>query len=359
MNKKVLDCLYILASICSITGSSVIGISTYFGEPIDNIHIEQLNIELFAAVIVGLSILTIISISHKYKKENVELQKKLAEQETYSESSVEESHILYKDIISEVRHSVNKFHEKQKEYEKLISNSTNIAMLSNIHDQYMYDREELIYSSGIKIIDFAYKAMKEFASRKYGVNENFRVVIKVVHQIADKKQEEWEFNNALWDSHTWNSKMQYKTEEELHIRHKINSNSAICDLATKKSHLFAGNDLSKNINGKPRYYSHNEIWNDIYNAKILTSIENRRRNVLYGFVSIDTPNKKNVELFSEDERSIPLNIAMCVSEALSILFGEAEDYHFHLEGLEKGKKCSLAHQNKEEGIVERRVVTME
>lgn len=244
--------------------------------------------------------------------------------------------------------------EKERVYLQKIKETTEEKKLKLLKQEYEIDFERLFCTPAMDIVNCVCDMMANYAKHRFGVDERFRVIVKIIENNKPKDIQSWEFANVIWDKHAWEDEMKHKGDSEVKYRHRIDSNSAINDLAEDKIPCFAENDLSST-----KYQSHGQGYHDRYNAKILTKITVKKRpdgnldsgkkRFIFGFLSIDTMNKKNLELFSTNQLSVPLNIAWYAAEALAIILFKTERFSNNLELAYEDRLDSIVHKNRRYG----------
>lgn len=253
----------------------------------------------------------------------------------------------FKILSSRLSKAISNIHKKKQSYLTKLHNAKTSGEIKIIQSSLLETYERLFCTPSIRIVNQVRDILIDYSKRKFGTNQNFRIVIKLIKKDLNNSPEEYEFFNAIWDEYTWNEQIKYFKKSDIKY-HKVNSNSAIFDLTTKKNKIFICNNLIE----CGAYRNHNEKWDTIYNAKILTKIENFSENILYGFFSIDCPNLENDEIFGDDKNTtIPLNIAFCVSEMLSIILAQSDDFYTDICNAIEERKRSIIEKNRRESDI--------
>ena len=193
-----------------------------------------------------------------------------------------------------------------------------------------------------------------------GIDEKFRAVIKITQPPNNSSDSvaineefgifkpvkiddilNWEVINAVWDNDTWHSVVKHKVNENGFKSYKVRDNSALRDLVLDARRKSWKCDDIKSI----EYRSHRDDWEDDYNAKIVVPIRfaPKLRDIrtlyhitaseypLYGFFSVDCPNKMKNNLFKFiDDESYAENLVTHAANVTALLMLAIEDISIYL-----------------------------
>lgn len=159
-----------------------------------------------------------------------------------------------------------------------------------------------------------------------GINENIRVVIKSIIPDGDNPLN-WEVRTLIVDHNTWNDddRRLEQNEEEKHL---INGNSDFEEILLGTRKIFFHNQL--NSLPAKEYKNSSSDWRSRYNATIVVPIKSKpdgkQNAVYYGFLTADSLNRENKDLFSDDINAPVLNIMAHAADAIAGWFIKNDDH---------------------------------
>jgi len=161
----------------------------------------------------------------------------------------------------------------------------------------------------------------------------------------------WRYANSIWDPTSWSAiqkEIEAEGRESLHLKkYKINEYPELEKLARRQNDYFWNNDLvayRSDIDNKP-YENPTNDWHSRYNAKAMvpihenSNLENVRPG-LYGFLSVDSPNERKVELFGNDSACSILNLMIEAADSLFVFFEHMEQTLSNIAHIQEDRiKC--------------------
>lgn len=156
--------------------------------------------------------------------------------------------------------------------------------------------------------------------------ENVRVTIKSLIPSGEN-QLDWEIKTDLVDHNTWNADFRRLDKNKME-KHLIRNNSDFEGILLGKNKVFFHNNL-RSIS-TDEYKNSSPDWRDRYNSTMIVPIKSKPDGklnpVFYGFLTADSLNGKNKELFSNDIDAPVLNIMAHAADALAAWYIKNDDH---------------------------------
>jgi len=184
---------------------------------------------------------------------------------------------------------------------------------------------------GAKLADAVQKQVKNDLIRR-NIDENIRVTVKFIEPYGNN-QEEWSVSTLFMDPKTWADSDHTDTDDSCKVKGKIKDNTDFSKILIDKEKIFYSNNLSSL--GDEKYLNSSSNWRTRYNSTLVVPIKNKPQNgatvVYYGFLTVDSLNSSNKEIFSEDEKDNIFHIMAHASDSIASWFIR---HDVHVEVLE-------------------------
>lgn len=234
-------------------------------------------------------------------------------------------YVLSHRITHHLRNSITALQDLEFLTLKKIDNAESINQFSDIAETNELKKIAIVKKLGAKVSGAVSEQIKNsfIANRLQG---NVRVTVKLIIPTGNN-QLEWQVETLVVDPFTWNNQDR-SLEERENETHTIGENSDFSGILQGKEKYFVCNNLSSLSDDN--YRNSSKDWRKRYNSTVVVPIKNRPDGqgnaVYYGFITADSLNPKNMELFRGKEDSSTLNILAHAADALAVWFIKNDSY---------------------------------
>ena len=160
-----------------------------------------------------------------------------------------------------------------------------------------------------------------------GINQNIRVIIKRIVPDGENYLD-WKIETVYVDHETWH-KQDSRIKKIGNCNHIINANTDFEKILVERKNVFMSNNL--NAISENEYKNSSLDWRKRYNATIVAPIKSKPDDeggnvVYYGFLTADSMNSENQDLFSDDVESPVFNIMAHATDALAVFYIKHDDH---------------------------------
>lgn len=274
---------------------------------------------------------------------SIKLQNKFKNLNTINVNKLKESYMFFHQITHSFRDSIWEIQNLQQYYDKRTKDLNNNMSQIDLHN-HMRERSFTIFKEFANSITGTIVDSLGTLFHADGIEENFRVTIKLLIPENNKTIKNWSVMTACRDPNSV-SKVNKIPEEPC----VIGENTDFFDIAYAGKRVFASNDLLE-LTKTNSYKNSSTNWQNRYNSTLVLPIRYmleeknnniiiekpklecnkpigddldtnvQRSDIIYGFLAADSKNVNNNPLFSNDLNSPVVNLIAHSADLLAIWF---------------------------------------
>jgi hypothetical protein len=223
-------------------------------------------------------------------------------------------------ITHNLRNALSKLRDVEFETSKKLDKAKEDSHIEEVKKNDSLMVSKIFKVLGSKLSDSVHKQVLNSLSRQ-GITENIRVTIKSL-EPRSKNQKDWIVRTLILDPASWAESDHSDLEPNSEPVHTVGENTDFSEILVNRSHCYANNNLD--ALGDDTYLNSSKDWRKRYNATMVVPIKNKPKDgdsvVYYGFLTLDSLNSGNKNLFSNDVKDEILQITAHAADALASWF---------------------------------------